>query len=104
MSEEMESQLIGLPNKEVHTRKVVIRILCRVILWSVEKIWGVVVTVHRLGKRNGAAPNMLTQTSDEFAKQTVQDEIWKKLRKNLNFKFGMTDPNVLCSLNQIESR
>lgn len=60
----------------------VIRILTRVILWSVEKLWQSLDTVHHLGKRNNAATNKLpSPVIIQFAMRTVQDEVWKKSRE-----------------------
>lgn len=87
-------RLMGLPEKEnENTRETVIGILTRVIPLSVEKLRHSVDTVHRLGKRNGAATNNMPRPIIiQSALRTVGDEIWKKSRdarvcKEMNIQF-----------------
>ncbi|CAM4561979.1 unnamed protein product [Leuciscus chuanchicus] len=77
-------KLIGLPEKENEdTRERVIGILTRVIPISVEKLRDKVDTVHRLGKKDDPAFNMMRPRPIimQFGMRTTRDEIWRRSRE-----------------------
>lgn len=76
-------RLIGLPEKErEETKEVIVGILTRILPVSVDKIRETVDTVHRLGRRNDVATNMLPRpVIIQFALRTVRDEVWRRSRE-----------------------
>ncbi|KAL0148404.1 hypothetical protein M9458_056304 [Cirrhinus mrigala] len=75
-------RLTGLPEKDdENVRETVIGILIRIFPVSVERLRDTVDTVHRLGKREGAATsnNVSRVVIIQFGMRTIRDEVWKKI-------------------------
>ncbi|MEQ2226974.1 hypothetical protein ILYODFUR_032850 [Ilyodon furcidens] len=74
-------RVTGLPEKDdENLRESMIRILTRIIPVSVDRLRETVDTVHRLGKKAGAASanNRPRAVIIQFGMRTMLDEVWRK--------------------------